>query len=316
VQAITIPESQVRSEGRSDGIERFSAYFQGFSYSPHRHDNYAVGVTTAGVQCFDYRGEARGSTCGQAFVLHPDERHDGRAGDDRGFGYRIAYIDPSLIRDAAGRAVLPFVADPVSNDPTLVSAIMEVLDSPFEEDEMAEVSSISALAQALVRLSTWAPSPRSESDKKGVAAARAALVESAGERLSLAELECISGMSRWQLSRQFRELFGVSPYRFQLQRRLDVPHGAARARRSFRRLNRRKCIFVVEDPEDLHAILRDFLSALRRVAGSREGLRGTIALLLRYVRLPTPFQRSSGASASCRNVWRLLNVDRETGPGP
>ena len=39
--------------------------------------------------------------------------HDGGAGTDEGFGYRIAYIDPSLIQEALGGKPLPFVADPV-----------------------------------------------------------------------------------------------------------------------------------------------------------------------------------------------------------
>ena len=39
--------------------------------------------------------------------------HDGGAGTDEGFGYRIAYVDPSLIQQALGGKPLPFVADPV-----------------------------------------------------------------------------------------------------------------------------------------------------------------------------------------------------------
>src|SRR5215510_1124562 len=42
---------------------------------------------------------------------------------------------------------------------------------------------------------------------------------------------------------------------------LDVPHGAAHARRSRRQCSMSKRILVVEDQEDLRAILRDFLSA-------------------------------------------------------
>jgi AraC-like DNA-binding protein len=220
VHVIAMPVDWMTSAGAFGGIERLSAYFRDFSFSPHRHDTYAIGLTTVGVQCFTYKGEARGSTCGQAFVLHPHERHDGRAGNDRGFGYRIAYIEPSLILDAAGRATLPFVADAISDHPALVSAIVELMAAPVETDELARVSCIDALARALVRLAHWPALAVSRIDRNGVAAARAALMESGDRRLSLAELETISGMSRWQLSRQFREVVGISPYRFQLLRRL------------------------------------------------------------------------------------------------
>ena len=85
----------------------------------HRHDTYAIGVTEAGVQTFDYRGRAERSAPGQVVVLHPDEVHDGRAGTEAGFGYRIVYVEPARIA-AAVRAVrgrpapLPFVREPVS----------------------------------------------------------------------------------------------------------------------------------------------------------------------------------------------------------
>ena len=52
-------------------------------------------------------------------------------------------------------------------------------------------------------------------------AARDALLASDGERISMAELEDISGLSRWELARQFRRAFGVSPSRFHLMRRLE-----------------------------------------------------------------------------------------------
>jgi AraC-like DNA-binding protein len=36
-----------------------------------------------------------------------------------------------------------------------------------------------------------------------------------------AELEAITGLSRYELARQFRLVYGTSPYRFLLMRRLD-----------------------------------------------------------------------------------------------
>ena len=104
---------RIRFGSASAGIERMEAHFLGQAFAPHRHDTYAIGITLAGVQAFRYRGEQRQCLPGQCHVLHPDEMHDGGAGSDGGFGYRIAYIDPSLVQDALGGKPLPFVADPV-----------------------------------------------------------------------------------------------------------------------------------------------------------------------------------------------------------
>lgn len=95
------------------GIERAEAFFSGRGFEPHRHDTYAIGLTLAGVQTFRYRGQLRVCLPGQMQILHPDETHDGAAGTDAGFGYRIVYIEPELVRRALNDGPLPFVADPI-----------------------------------------------------------------------------------------------------------------------------------------------------------------------------------------------------------
>src|SRR5437764_10458792 len=107
----------IRFGPAAPGLERAEVRLTTCRFSPHRHDTYAIGVTTAGVQEFRYRGERRICLPGQVHVLHPDELHDGRAATRDGFAYRILYIEPELVRAAFGGGPLPFVADPV-HDPT------------------------------------------------------------------------------------------------------------------------------------------------------------------------------------------------------
>src|SRR5712692_241752 len=120
-----------------EGVELLRAWFGGRAFAKHRHDTYAIGVTEAGVQMFDYRGRVERSTPGQVVVLHPDEMHDGRAGAEGGFGYRIVYVEPARIA-AAVQAIrgcagpLPFVRAPVSDNPTLAHAVAAVFALPPE----------------------------------------------------------------------------------------------------------------------------------------------------------------------------------------
>src|SRR3954465_6154387 len=99
----------IRLGAGAPGIEPAQGRFATCRFSPHRHDTYAIGITTAGVQAFRYRGSRHICLPGQLHVLHPDETHDGAAATAEGFGYRIVYIAPELF---GGRA-LPFVADAV-----------------------------------------------------------------------------------------------------------------------------------------------------------------------------------------------------------
>jgi hypothetical protein len=136
-----------------EGVELLSAWFAGEAYQKHRHDTYAVGVTDSGVQVFDYRGSTHASTPGQVVVLYPDEVHDGRAGSGEGFGYRIVYVEPSILIEAVwdlrGKPYpLPFVGKPVSTNTILSRAIEEAFRGPLES--LAVDSLILNLAEGLM----------------------------------------------------------------------------------------------------------------------------------------------------------------------
>ena len=202
-------------------IERVEGCFAGTAYAPHRHDTYAIGVTLAGVQQFDYRGATRNSRAGGIVVLHPDEKHDGRAGDERAFRYRSLYIAPADIQTMLDGPPLPFVEGGVSANPRLRRAVLALL-ADFErpltglelEDGLYDVAT--ALKQAAGR-----PAPAPIANRSAAIRARDYIDARLVQGLSLADLEAATGHGRWQLSRDFRAMFGTSPYRYLVMRRLD-----------------------------------------------------------------------------------------------
>src|SRR2546426_3746498 len=208
------------------GVELFSAWFAGEAYQKHRHDTYAVGVTDSGVQVFGYRGSTHASTPGQVVVLYPDEVHDGRAGTDEGFGYRIVYEEPFLLTDAVrtlcGRPYpLPFVSEPVSTNAMLSRAIDAAFRAPLES--LAVDSLIVDLAQGLMAGErNGARSVLSRRvDVQAIERARQFLDAEKTRVVHSRELESVTGLTRYDLSRQFRIMFGTSPYRYLLMRRLE-----------------------------------------------------------------------------------------------
>jgi AraC-like DNA-binding protein len=213
------------------GVELLSAWFAGAAYEKHRHDTYAIGVTDSGVQVFDYRGAVHASTPGQVVVLHPDEIHDGRAGTGAGFGYRILYVEPVVVADAV-RALrgaphpLPFVNEPVSTNPTLSHAIEDAFRAPLEP--LVVDSLVVDVARGLMagerdgagaRCLRSVDAPAVERARQFLDAERVRVVHST-------ELESITGLTRYDLCRQFRIAFGTSPHRYLLMRRLDLARDA------------------------------------------------------------------------------------------
>jgi AraC-like DNA-binding protein len=163
-------------------------------------------------------------------VLHPDEAHDGRAGTEAGFGYRLVYVEPARIA-AAVRAIrgrpapLPFVRDSVSTNRVLARAVTAAFRTAPEP--LALDALILRLAEGLIEGDPDSPAARlpRRLDRAALERARAFLD---GRRAVVrsVELEAVTGLSRYELARQFRAAYGASPYRYSLMRRLDF----ARAR--------------------------------------------------------------------------------------
>ena len=216
----------LRSTDPENGVELLEAWFQGPAYHKHRHDTYAICLTTSGVQAFDYRGVSEISRPGQVVVLHPDEIHDGHAGTDAGFGYRQLYVDPALIFDAVQvlrgpGCSLPFVRTPVVMNPKLSDAVTGAFDEGREP--LAIDSLVVQVAEGLLeaeRSCTPVPRPR-HLDVAALRQARAFLDAEKTRVVRSAELEAVTGLTRYDLARQFRLMCGTSPYRYLLMRRLD-----------------------------------------------------------------------------------------------
>ena len=207
----------------ADGIERAEAHFVGQAFSPHRHDSYAIGVTLRGVQAFSYRGEQRYCLPGQCHILHPDETHDGGAGTEDGFGYRIIYIDPSLVQEALGGKPLPFVAAPVVEASILSMAFASAvwaMDEPIDDLARCEIACM--IADTLVALSSSTGKNVQPLRLASLRRVRDMIAACPAEPHSAKEFERLSGLDRWTMARQFRSAFGTSPGNFRKMRQLDA----------------------------------------------------------------------------------------------
>jgi AraC-like DNA-binding protein len=222
------PHEWVDATGPVEGVELFRARLRGRPFSRHRHDVYAIGVTEEGVQAFGYRGTVERSLPGQVFVLHPDELHDGMAEGPDLFGYRQVYVNPDRIASAlpalTGRpAPLPF-APPVTDDPVLARVVRTAFARAPEP--LALDALVLQLAAGLLRCSA--------AGLTGTLGCRVDLpaVERGRDFLrrqmtvvQSSEVETVTGLDRYQFARQFHAIYGTSPYRYSVMRRLDVARG-------------------------------------------------------------------------------------------
>jgi AraC-like DNA-binding protein len=204
------------------GMERIEARFHGNAFELHRHDTYAIGVTLHGVQSFRYRGTTHHSLPGQIIVLHPDELHDGGAGTEDGLRYRILYLDPSLMLDCLDGASLPFVGDAVVTDRIFCATLLSAL-GPMDQglDDLFVADFVTQLTQSLARHGGQLAKPMLKPAWRAARLARDYLEENIARSVRSEELEAITGLDRYALSRHFRLAFSTSPHRFLVMRRLQ-----------------------------------------------------------------------------------------------
>ena len=209
------------------GLEWAAADFPEHRFTPHRHDGYVVGVTGKGAQRFTYRGAERLSLPGEVFLLHPDERHDGRPGTAAGFGFRAVYLSPDHVLAALDQSALPFSPEPVHDAQVVSELVLSVFEawSGGQPDELAVNDAVCLMADLFQRVSdqrgSSSPARRRKRIDPLIRRVREDLMSATDAPVMIRDLERRHGMDRFTLSRDFRRAFGVTPSRFILLRRLD-----------------------------------------------------------------------------------------------
>lgn len=211
----------IKVEETVHDCEKIEAFFSGQAYEPHRHDTYAIGRTLSGVQRFHYRGSIQDGTSGTAMIIHPDELHDGQAGTYHGFHYRMMYLRPELIQDVLKGQSLPFIQNAISTDVALLNAIDALLSLDGSLKETLEWDDALYDFSYALFFAAGHKAKRKTIDYRSTLQAKDFIQSSLEQTISLSELEHITGRDKWSLSRDFRLVFGTSPYRYLTLRRLD-----------------------------------------------------------------------------------------------
>jgi len=164
---------------------------------------------------------------GELFVLEPESVHTGMAAVPEGWAYKVLYIDPALVhewdeRDGSAPRAARWV---VFRDVALHSALNRAHDALAGEPlgglavEEAVLGAVAALRPHL------RPGPpdrgRDRAEHAAVRRARAHLRERWDQRVMLAELASVAGLSRFELVRRFREQNGVTPHAYQTNLRVE-----------------------------------------------------------------------------------------------
>ncbi len=219
------------------GTEVLEARFVRHRFAPHYHDHLVFGVISGGVEAFRYRGVTHRGTAGQFATVNPDEVHDGYPGADGGWCYHMLYLPTAFAQTLAAelletdRAIgTPGFKTAIFRDDALYGPTLAAFRRLRTADGLERQEILTELTAAVFRRHVVAldrprtPAPANTSS----ATARPAPVDRVRELLAddpahgwrLEDLSALAGLSRFQLLRQFRTRFGLTPHAYQTVQRL------------------------------------------------------------------------------------------------
>jgi AraC-like DNA-binding protein len=220
-----------------EDVECFCARFISHVFDRHAHETFSFGTTFGGVQSFNCRGARRDSTSGHLMLFNPDEPHDGKAGSQEGFAYRMLYISAEglaqLVDDSDratyGRRPAPrlshgFFKEPVIFDRELsgrFAAATDELLSPGNSLQAAErLSDVLRLIFQRYAGVRSADDQRPATADRRISRVRDVLESRYAEDVTIADVARVAGMSRVHATRQFTSAYGMPPHTYLNQVRI------------------------------------------------------------------------------------------------
>ena len=211
------------------GVECLRAAYCRQHFGRHSHRRYCVGVIEAGALGFYYRGENVVAPAGAVNFANPDVPHTGQPAAPGGWTYRMFYLEPQIMINAAAQmegrpAPAPFFPAGVMADKALARAIGELhraLDSGRIPRLDADTRLLDILA-ALIRRHAAAPPVLRPAGREPAAVnrVRCLIEDRCGEDISLADLSRAAGLSPFHLIRVFQRHTGLTPHNFLTQQRV------------------------------------------------------------------------------------------------
>ena len=191
------------------------------AFPRHAHDQFGLGVITAGAQKSWSVVGAVESVAGDVIMVNPGEVHDGSPiGGPR--GWQIAYLEPTLVAQelAAEFGGGDVVLQPVVRDRSLAKDVTKLLEALQAPDGHVEELLLACLVRVVKqhRLS----GPRLASASPSVARALEWIDAEPAAETSLSELAAACDVSRFQLIRGFLRDVGTTPHAYRIQWRVRL----------------------------------------------------------------------------------------------
>jgi len=212
-------------------LELLRARYTRQRFAPHAHDEFVFGMVESGAARTFFRGREDIHAADSVIMFGPGEVHTGVPANDAGWSYRMMYPGESLVRfvarEATGRDVTPKFDRSFARDADLAGRLRAthiVLEGDTDHLRK-ECSLLETLGELIIRhASTLITEPATVPATRSGAALRRVrdLLEAEYARtVTIRELAVEAGLSTFHLIRVFRAQFGLPPYKYLEQVRIQ-----------------------------------------------------------------------------------------------
>ena len=209
-------------------------------YERHSHDTFSIGTVNGGFSTYWNRGKTHETQAGSVVILNPEDVHGCNPVKGADWCYDMLFVDPDWLldlqieidADAAGKFAM--FSDTLSHNPRLYGGLLDLADTLASADidvlgkETAMVSFFGDLHVELSQRGVLDGGIGAINDRKMARVGDYIRTHSA-ENISLDELASLVGYSRSYLVRAFKKTFGMTPYAYLINCRVQ------RARHALRR---------------------------------------------------------------------------------
>ncbi len=205
------------------------------------HDNYSVCVALNPGRPQDYgatiryRGQQRFLARPAMFLVEPGEAHETLRLSGPGT-FAVVALTPTLFKRAWPQHRDPHFGQVIVSRPPMRVAFMSFLDA-VDGTSLPDGSFLESLLEPclehLISCIEWQPrQDRRGGDPAAVQRVRDYLHAHASQPIPSAVIEAVSGLSRFHISRLFRERYGMAPHAYQIALRVALVQQALRRSRN------------------------------------------------------------------------------------
>lgn len=191
-------------------------------FAPHAHETYALGVCLEGAVATRHRGMRHVAGPGEVMLLNPGELHTGEPAHPDGWTHVMCYPSVALIRRVAnelrGRpGAAPVLPAPLLCEPALAARVARLLQAPAHSGDLVRLDSalLGLLATLLGRHAGVAVRRLPLGGlHPAIRRVREYLHAHFTQRVTIADLSEVAGLSPFHLIRMFHARIGLPPYMY------------------------------------------------------------------------------------------------------